>query len=106
MNISSYVSSAPYVAVRQVKSSDAALKSVIIPETKEVKSHFHISICIKGCHRTTTVAAMVDSGATTLFIDKKYADSQKMWQIPLEHPIRLHNIDGTLKMKPEVSPTK
>jgi hypothetical protein len=39
---------------------------------------------------------MVDSGATALFIDKKYAESQKMWQVPLEHPIRLHNIDGTL----------
>ena len=39
---------------------------------------------------------MVDSRATALFIDKKYADSQKMWQIPLESPICLHNIDRTL----------
>jgi hypothetical protein len=72
------------------------LNSVIISKTKEVKSHFHISCYLKGCHRTTKVAAMVDSGATVLFIDKKYADSHKMWQIPLEHPICLHNIDGTL----------
>jgi hypothetical protein len=39
---------------------------------------------------------MVDSGATVLFLDKKFADSQKMWQAPLEHPIRLFNIDRTL----------
>jgi hypothetical protein len=39
---------------------------------------------------------MVGSGATVLFINKKYADSQKMWQVPLEHQICLHNIDGTL----------
>jgi hypothetical protein len=39
---------------------------------------------------------MVSSGATVLFIDKKYTDSQRMWQVPLEHPIHLHNIHGTL----------
>jgi hypothetical protein len=72
------------------------LNSVIISKTKEAKSHFHISCYLKGCHRTVKVAAMVDSGATALFVDKKYAESQKMWQIPLEHPIQLHNIDGTL----------
>jgi hypothetical protein len=72
------------------------LNSVIISETKEVKSHFHILCYLKGRHRTVKVAAMVDSGATALFVDKKYAESQKMWQVPLEHPIRLHNIDGTL----------
>jgi hypothetical protein len=72
------------------------LNSVIISETKEVKSHFHILCYLKGRHRTVKVAAMVDSGATALFIDKKYAESQKMWQVPLEHPIQLHNIDGTL----------
>jgi hypothetical protein len=72
------------------------LNSVIISETKETKSHFHILCYLKGRHRTVKVAAMVDSGATALFVDKKYAESQKMWQIPLEQPIRLHNIDGTL----------
>jgi hypothetical protein len=87
---------APVEAVQQVKFSDAALNSVIIPETKHAKSHFHISCILKGRHRTTKVAAMVDSGATALFIDKKYADSQKMWQVPLAQQIRLHNIDGTL----------
>jgi hypothetical protein len=74
----------------------SSLNSVIISETKEAKSHFHISCYVKGRHRTVKVAAMVDSGATALFIDKKYAESQKMWQVPVEHPIRLHNIDGTL----------
>jgi hypothetical protein len=74
----------------------SSLNSVIISETKEAKSHFHISCYLKGRHHTVKVAAMVDSGATALFIDKKYAESQKMWQVPVEHPIRLHNIDGTL----------
>jgi len=36
---------------------------------------------------------MVDSGATLLFLDKKYADHHKMLLIPLENPIHLFNID-------------
>jgi predicted aspartyl protease len=82
------------------------LNSVIISETKEVKSHFHISCYLKGRHRTVKVAAMVDSGATALFINKKYAESQKMWQVPLEHSIRLHIISMERSMKPVVSPIK
>jgi hypothetical protein len=72
------------------------LNSVTISETKEVKSHFHISCYLKRRHCTVKVAAMVDSGATALFINKKYTNSHKMWQVPLEHPIHLHNINGTL----------
>jgi hypothetical protein len=45
---------------------------------------FIFLVYLKGCHRTVKVAAMVDSGATALFINKKYTDSQKMWQVPLD----------------------
>src|ERR1700761_8965478 len=38
---------------------------------------------------------MVDSGATSLFIDHKYASKHNMTKIPLEHPILLYNIDGS-----------
>ncbi len=75
--------------------SDAALSSVIIPETKEKQSHFHISCLLSEHHHTVKVAAMVDSGATSLFLDKKYTDCHKMLLIPLENPIHLFNIDGT-----------
>jgi hypothetical protein len=82
--------------MNNVNTVPSFLNSVIISKTKEVKSHFHISCYLKGRHHTVKVAAMVNSGATALFIDKKYADSHKMWQVPLEHPIQLHNINGTL----------
>jgi len=39
---------------------------------------------------------MVDSGATMLFLDRKYTNHQKIRLVPLEHPISLYNIDGTL----------
>jgi hypothetical protein len=96
MNISCSVLIAPSVAVPQVMNSDAALNSVTISETKARKNHFHIDCLLKGCRHTVKTAAMVDSGATALFLDKKFADSQKMWQEPLEHLIHLYNIDGTL----------
>ena len=86
-------------AVQQVMNSDATpsfISSVIIPETKDKKSHFHVNCYLKGHHHTVKVAAMVDSGETSLFLDQKYADRHKMWQIPLEHPIILYNIDGSL----------
>ena len=38
---------------------------------------------------------MIDSGATGLFIDKSFVRKHQMTLIPLKHPIRLHNIDGS-----------
>ena len=87
---------APHVAVQQVMNSDAALNSVIISETKNTKSHFHIACLLKGHHRTTKVAAMVDSGATSLFIDRKFVNQHKMLLESLEQPITLYNIDESL----------
>src|ERR1700761_3314650 len=96
MNIcSTSVLNAPHVAVQQVMNSDAALYSVIIPKTCSSKSHFHISCYLGGRNRTTKVAAMVDSGATSLFIDHKFASKHKMTKIPLEQPILLYNINGS-----------
>ena len=97
MNIcSTSVLIAPHVAVPQVMNSDAALYSVTIPETCSSKSHFHISCYLEGQNCTTKVAAMVDSGATFLFIDHKFASQHRMLKEPLENPIRLFNIDASL----------
>ena len=95
MNMCSSGIHAPHVAVQQVMDSDAALNSLIIPETKSTKSHFHILCYLKGHHHTTKVAAMVDSGATSLFINHKYANNHKMLKEPLTHPITLYDIDGS-----------
>ena len=97
MNIcSTSVSIAPHVAVSQVMNSDAAIYSVTIPETRSSKSHFHISCYLEGRNCTTKVAAMVNSGATSLFINHKFASQHCMLKELLEHPIRLFNIDGSL----------
>ncbi len=61
----------------QVIVFDAAqhVNSVIISETRKAKNHFHIDCYLSGHKRTVKVAAMVDSGATALFMDHKYADT-------------------------------
>jgi len=96
------------VEAPQVIVFDAAhnsLNSVIIPETKEKANHFHIDCYLSGRNRTVRVAAMVDSGATALFLDKKYADRQRIRLVPLECQISLYNIDGR-SMKQEASHTR
>lgn len=59
-------------------------------------SHFHISIILGGLRRSLRATAMVDSGATALFIHRKFAVQHGMIQQELKHLIILHNIDGTL----------
>ena len=76
--------------------SDAVLSSVIIPETHSSKSHFHIPCYLEGQNCTTKVAAMVNSGATSLFIDPKFTNKHGMFKELLENPIWLYNIDGLL----------
>jgi len=103
MNIcSTSVQIAPHVAAQQVMNSDAALYSVIIPETRSSKSHFHISCYLEGRKRTTKVAAMVDSGATSLFIDHKFASKHNMLKDAIRTPYSAYNIDGS-RNEPGVS---
>jgi hypothetical protein len=53
------------------------LNSVIISETKEVKSHFHILCYLKGRHRTVKVAAMVDSGELRCSLTKSMLKARR-----------------------------
>ena len=39
---------------------------------------------------------MIDSGATGLFLNSTYAQKHHMNIRPLQHPIKLYNIDGSL----------
>ena len=104
MNIcSTSVLIAPHVSVPQVMNSDAALYSVTISKTHSSKSHFHIFCYLEGRNHTTKVAAMVDSGATSLFIDHKFASQHQMLKEPLENLIRLFDISMGHSTKQEVS---
>ncbi|KAL1657553.1 hypothetical protein GGF50DRAFT_31667, partial [Schizophyllum commune] len=44
------------------------------------------------------LAAMIDSGATSPFLDQNFAKRLRIRTFPLRHPITVYNIDGTLNM--------
>ena len=60
------------------------------------KSHFYLPISLQGS-RTNKIftAAMVDSGATALFIDRKFVTKNWIPTFPLKKSIKVRNIDGT-----------
>lgn len=69
--------------------------SCIIPELTPESSHFKIRITLKGRNRSASVAAMVDSGATALFISKRFVKENKIRTHLISREIPLYNIDGS-----------
>jgi len=85
------------VVVQQVMMSDAAhnINYVILPETKQDPLHFHISISLHRRKRSSKTSAMVDSGATAMFISNHFVAKNAMLCKLLERKIVLYNINGT-----------
>ena len=46
--------------------------------------------------QTWSVVALLDSGATGLFLDTNYVKQHQLTTRPLSHPIPVYNIDGML----------
>ena len=65
-------------------------------ETGSESEHFHVPITISGVRRSKEVTAMIDSGASTLFINKRFVNENKVRTRRLKQPIPVYNIDGTL----------
>ena len=58
-------------------------------------SHYIIPVVIAGLNRSLRTPAMIDSGATALFINRRFVEKHKIFKHPLAHPIGVNNIDGT-----------
>jgi hypothetical protein len=71
------------------------INSCTVPELTPSSSHFKVRITLRGRNRSATVAAMVDSGATALFISKRFVKENKICTHPILHEIPLYNIDGS-----------
>lgn len=57
--------------------------------------HYHVSITLRGVNSSLSVNAMIDSGATGLFLNKRLVDQHNIIRLPLKNKIPLHNIDGS-----------
>lgn len=83
-------------AQRRAESSNrfSVLSDCIISETAE-SEHFHIPATISGNRKSKDIVAMVDSGASTLFLNKQFVRENNVKTRRLKKPIAVYNIDGT-----------
>jgi predicted aspartyl protease len=58
-------------------------------------NHFCVNVIIKGINRSIRFPAMIDSGATALFVSKRFVQRHHIICSPLPNTIALHNIDGS-----------
>jgi hypothetical protein len=58
-------------------------------------NHFHVNVVIKDINRSIRSPAMIDSGATALFVSKRFMQRHYIICSPLPNTIALHNIDGS-----------
>lgn len=72
----------------------ASISSTIV-NTISINEHFHVPITITRWTQTINVAAMINSGASTLFINKTFVNHHQIPVRKYSNPIKLLNIDGT-----------
>lgn len=75
-----------------------SIRSCTISSLREIDSssdHFRIRVKIQNRTQSTSPAAMIDSGATALFLDHPFVKKHRITTFPLRNPINLLNIDGS-----------
>ena len=66
--------------------------------TSEIKpgaSHYRVNVCLQEKGLQLDVAAMVDSGATALFLDEKFVRRHKIPTFLMKRALPIYNIDRT-----------
>ena len=66
--------------------------------TSEIKpgaSHYRVNVWLQEKGLELKTAAMVDSGATALFLDKEFVRKHKIPTFLMKKPLPIYNIDGT-----------
>lgn len=66
-----------------------------IHETPLRSEHFHIPTTLQGRNWFQEVTAMLDSGASILFLNKQFVNKHKVTTQKLAKPIKVFNIDST-----------
>jgi len=56
----------------------------------------NVGLCTMDTYCMVDIKALLDSGATGMFIDKKFAEGNKIVMWLLDKPIQVYNVDGTL----------
>jgi len=79
-----------------IESQDAIERSFV--RTLRPKQELMISIGLRtmDTHRMVDMKALLDSSATGMFIDKKFAEGNGIVMRLLDKPIHVYNVDGML----------
>ena len=92
-----------FVTVFYVKKFLRKLRERVKPKkffirTTRPKAELMVKVGLKtlDTHRMVDVNALLDSGATGMFMDRKFAEGNAITMRQLERPIRVYNVDGTL----------
>ena len=75
--------------------SSLMLSSCTVASLDPFSSHFRVYVLLRGNNRSLRTPAMIDSGATALFLSWKFVKKHHIIVQPLKREIRLNNIDGT-----------
>jgi hypothetical protein len=59
-----------------------------------LENYFYVNVIIKGINRSVRSPAMIDSGATALFVSKRFVQRHNIICSLLPNTIALHNIDS------------
>ena len=84
-------------------SSCNSINSCVVSELTPSSSHFKIQTTLKGRNRSASIAAMVDCGATALFISRKFIKDNKVRTHLLSHEVPLYNINGSKNQAGSIS---
>ena len=76
-------------------SSYNKIDSCVVLELLLSSSHFKIMVGLQGRNCSVSVVAMVDCGATALFLSKEFVRRNWVHMHPLTRKIPLYNIDGS-----------
>jgi hypothetical protein len=79
------------------------IHACIIPELKPLGLHFKVNMTLRGRNRNTSVATMVDCGATALFISERFVKKHKICTHLLDYEIPLYNIDSSKNRAGKIS---
>ena len=71
------------------------INKITIPSIQKDGLHFQFYVTLKGENRSARVVAMVDSGASGVFLNRSFCEVNGVTVQPLEQAITVYNIDGT-----------
>ena len=69
--------------------------SAVVMTADLFASHFEIPVSLHGLIKRLHTPAMIDSGATGIFINEKMVNEHQLHRRLLKDPLRVSNIDGT-----------